>query len=108
NAIFKSNIFSNTNGTAVFSPSSMVFAADGWNPTLGADNTCLTRSVAGSYSLPHARHNSMCNFALADGHAAPVKSLSIRSGGTGLGVIVTSQTNTLARNHYSAAGVLLQ
>ena len=108
NAIFKSNRFSNTGGTAVFSPSSMVFAADGWNTTLGADNTCLARSVAGTYSLPHTRHNSMCNLALADGHAAPVKSLSIRSGSTGLGVIVTSQTNVLSRNHYTAAGILLQ
>ena len=53
-------------------PSNTILAGDAYSTSDGVTNSCIARSVSGSYALPHLRHNSNGNFAFIDGHAASI------------------------------------
>ena len=88
-------------------PGMIVFAADGWNSTTGEDNTCLARTNAGSYALPHFRHGGKSNFVLADGHAVPVQYRELRVGSIPYAVMSSNDTLPMEKVLYLQSGEYL-
>ena len=74
--IFRKNSFKC--GDLLFSPGTMVFAADIWSKTAGGDTPCLSRTNGDIFGLPHFRHNGKSIFVFADGHASPIESSELR------------------------------
>ena len=85
----------------------VVFAADGWNATSGEDNVCLSRDNAGSYALPHFRHDGKSAFVLADGHAELVHYQELRNGSKVYGVMRERDTLPMVKKLYLQSGELL-
>lgn len=109
NNIFRSLKFSSIYVANVsYGPSAVAFAADAWSPTSGGDNCCLSRSTSGAFALPQTRHSWNCNIVLVDGHVTQIKSGTIRSGGTKIGLCITNDTLAMAKTHYGPNGSLIQ
>ena len=108
NTVFKTLRFTSQYSTTVYSPAKVVFATEGWNTTLGADNTCLSRNNSGSFALPHTRHKAACNFVLIDGHVETKRSSDIRSNGTGFAVLSNNDALGMVKKHYNAHGVIVE
>ena len=86
----------------------VVFAADGWNPAGSAgDATCLSRTNAGTYALPHFRHDGKSSFVMADGHALLVRFQELRDGSNPYGVMTTRDTLPMVKMLYLQNGELL-
>ena len=94
--------------TTVYSPSQVIFAADGWNPVSGDDNSCLSRSGSGSYALLHMRHSNSANLIFIDGHVERVTPSNIRNSPEAYGLLVTGDCLQIGGKYYSASGILFE
>lgn len=107
NSLYKTVKFTSKWAVQTYAPGSVAFAADGWSPVSGGDNTCLSRSSSGAYALPQTRHNSRCNFVFLDGHTISVSASEIITGGTGIAVCVSNDTLAITKMYYNQHGSLI-
>ena len=97
-------------GGVTVSPTRTALAADGYNPTAGNDNTCLTRISAGSFALPHTRHSGNANFAFLDGHATSISRTELHINGTSrkYGIMYTADADWRPfYEYYDGSNILL-
>jgi len=92
----------------IFSPSHVIFAADGWNPVSGDDNSCLSRSGSGSFALLHTRHTNSANLVFVDGHVEKITPSNISNSPESYGLLVTADCLQIGKKYYSASGTLVE
>lgn len=106
--IFSKLKFTSQYMETVYTPSTVIFAADAWNPVLGDDNTCLSRSGSGSYALFHTRHAKSANLVFIDGHAKKITPDDINNSPQSYGLLVSADCLQIGKKYYSANGVLIE
>ena len=106
--MFKQLKFTSQYSTIVYSPGNVIFAADGWNPVEGDDNTCLSRSGSGSYALLHTRHAESANLVFLDGHVKRITPGDINNSPQSYGLLVSADCLQIGKKYYSANGTLVE
>ena len=100
--------FTSQYSTTVYSASRVIFAADGWSPVSGDDNSCLSRSTSGSFALPHMRHTNSANLVFVDGHVEKITPHNIRNSPQSYGLLTTADCLQIGKKYYSANGALFE
>ena len=106
--IFNKLRFTSIYKATVYSPATVILAADAWSPVEGDDNSCLSRSVSGSYALLNTRHRESANLVFLDGHVQSITSGDIKNSPESYGLLVSADCLQIATKYYSASGTLIE